>query len=168
MGVVPIVVGAIGALAAPAPDLLVSGDGRHLAVVDADGTPYILRERTGEYMQSLLSEASGFDGAPLLLASRPYAACSRDSCVALVGAAGAQRRLLATRSATRLDWTALTAACSDADIVVSDRRLPRGCMPRWLRLDRATLERTGGVAVYLDRARVDTVGERIGAHPWAM
>jgi competence protein ComEC len=168
LGVVPIVVGAIGALAAPAPDLLVSGDGRHLAVVDADGTPYILRERTGEYMQSLLSEASGFDGVPLLLASRPYAACSRDSCVALVGAAGAQRRLLATRSATRLDWTALTAACSDADIVVSDRRLPRGCMPRWLRLDRASLERTGGVAVYLDRGRVDTVGERVGAHPWAM
>ena len=41
------------------------------------------------------------------------------------------------------------------------------CTPRWLKLDRRTLERTGGVALYLGtRPRIDTVVGRIGAHPW--
>jgi competence protein ComEC len=41
-------------------------------------------------------------------------------------------------------------------------------MPKWLKLDRKALERTGGVAIYLgDRARVETVAERLGKHPWA-
>jgi len=52
---------------------------------------------------------------------------------------------------------------------VSDRRLPRGCSPRWLKLDRATLERSGGVAIYLgDEPRVVTVAERVGEHPWGV
>ena len=167
-GVVPVSVGFLGALAAPTPDLLISGDGRHLAVVERDGTPYILRERTGDYMQSLLSEASGFDGAPFPLAALSYTACSRDACAALAGPDGARRRVLATRSSARLDWAALTMACAEADIAVSDRRLPRGCAPRWLKLDRATLQRTGGVAIYLGSDRIDTVASRVGAHPWAM
>jgi competence protein ComEC len=166
--VAPVSAGFLGALAAPAPDLLISGDGRHLAIVERDGTPYILRERTGDYMQSLLSEASGFDGVPFPLAARSYTACSRDACVALTGPDGARRRVLATRSSARLDWTALTIACAEADIAVSDRRLPRGCTPRWLKLDRATLQSTGGVAIYLGSGRIDTVASRIGAHPWAM
>ena len=44
----------------------------------------------------------------------------------------------------------------------------RGCTPRWLKLDRAELERTGGVAIYLgDRPHVETVAERLAEHPWA-
>jgi competence protein ComEC len=75
--------------------------------------------------------------------------------------------VLATRSGQRIDWQALTAACASADIVVSDRWLPRGCNPRWLKLDRKALEATGGVAITLgDRPRVATVGERVGRHPW--
>jgi len=63
---------------------------------------------------------------------------------------------------------AIAGACSSADIAVSDRRLPRGCNPRWLKLDREALGRTGGVAIYLgDKPRVDTVADRTGAHPWA-
>jgi len=168
LAILPIAAGAFAGMAAPTPDLLVSGDGRHLAVVDADGTPYILRDRTGDYMQSLLSEASGFDGVPQALEARPYAACSRDACVARLMSEGGRWQILATRSPTRLDWASLTVACADADIAVSDRRLPRGCTPRWLKLDRSTLAKTGGAAVYLDAAQVDTVSARVGAHPWAM
>jgi competence protein ComEC len=167
LGLVPILIGAAGAALAPAPDLLITGDGRHLAIVD-DGVPLILRDRAGDYVRDLLSENAGFDGDPPRMEGRPFTSCSRDSCVALVRRGGRQWRLLATRSAQRIDWRTITAACAEADIVVSDRWLPRGCTPRWLKLDRDTLDRTGGVTVYLgDRPRVETVAERIGAHPWA-
>jgi competence protein ComEC len=166
LGAIPAFIGAIGAALAPAPALLVSGDGKHLAVVD-DGTPLILRDRAGDYIRSLLAEASGFDGDPESLASRPFSACSKDSCVALMRRGPAEWRLLATRSATRIDWTDFTTACAAADIVVADRRLPRGCTPRWLKLDAPALRRTGGVAIYLGKSpRADTVAERVGSHPW--
>ena len=75
---------------------------------------------------------------------------------------------LAIRSKHQIDWSALTGACADAEIVVADRRLPRSCTPRWLKLDRPMLERTGGIAIYLGKeSRVETVGERLGNHPWA-
>jgi competence protein ComEC len=81
--------------------------------------------------------------------------------------AGREWRLLATRSATQLDRTTMTGACAGADIVVADRRLPRGCTPHWLKLDRTALARTGGLAIYLGtEPRVDTVAQRVGAHPW--
>jgi competence protein ComEC len=167
IGALPVAVGAIAAALSPAPDLLVTGDGMHLALVDS-GTPLILRERAGDYVRGLIAEASGFDGDPGLLGSRPYSACSRDSCVALLRKGSAQWRLLATRSATQIDWTTITDACADADIAVSDRRLPRGCSPRWLKLDAPALRRTGGVAIYLGaEPRVDTVADRVGEHPWA-
>lgn len=76
--------------------------------------------------------------------------------------------LLATRSGYRIDWATLTRACAEADIVVSDRRLPRGCTPHWLKLDPQMLSSTGGVAIYLGaEPRIDSVAERVGAHPWA-
>ena len=160
-------VAAIAALAAPTPDLLVTGDGRHLVVVSPDGTPLLLRERAGDYVRDLFAEASAFNGEPRDLGTTPFSACSRDACVAVVDRGGSQWRLLATRSSNRIDWATITRACREADIVVSDRRLPRGCIPRWLKLDRESLARTGGVAIHLDPVRVETVAERVGAHPWA-
>lgn len=168
LGLVPLALGAVAAALAPAPDLLVTGDGRHLAVVDS-GTPLLLRDRAGDYVRSLFAEASGYDGDPDLLAGQPASDCSHDACVALLRKHSSEWRLLATRSGTRIDWTSITQACADADIVVSDRGLPRGCGPRWLKLDSFALRKTGGVAVYLDaRPSVDTVAKRVGAHPWAM
>ncbi len=167
LGLAPVAAGAFGAAMAPAPDLLVTGDGMHLAVVEK-GTPYILRERTGDYVRSLIAEASGFDGDPEDLGSRAYSDCSKDSCVALLRKGEGEWRLLATRSRTLIDWKMFTHACAEADIIVSDRRLPRGCVPRWLKLDSSMLRRTGGLAVYLGRRpRIDSVAERVGAHPWA-
>jgi hypothetical protein len=66
-------------------------------------------------------------------------------------------RLLATRTSTRIDWPALVKSCAEADIAVSDRRLSRGCNPRWLKLDRQELASTGGIAIYLG-ARPPPVG----------
>ena len=95
------------------------------------------------------------------------ARCGRDSCFMDLRRGGRSWRILATRSGQRIDWRALTRACAEADIVVSDRWLPRGCAPRWLKLDRKALEKTGGVAIYLGgEPWTATVADRVGRHPW--
>ena len=166
LGVASAALGALIAATSPGPDLLVTGDGKHLALVD-DGKPAILRDRAGDYMRDLIAEASGFDGDPGAIDARPFSDCTRDSCVARIRRGSHDWIVLATRSANRIDWETIARACAEADIAVSDRRLPRGCVPRWLKLDRAELSRTGGVAVFLaSKPRVDTVAERVGAHPW--
>ena len=139
LGLLPVAAGALAAWAAPTPDLLITGDGRHLVVVGDNGVPLLLRERAGDYVRQLLAEASGFDGDPQDLGTTDSSFCTRDSCIAAMKKGGKEWRLLAMRSATRIDWAQLTRACGEADIVVSDRRLPRGCAPRWLKLDAAAL-----------------------------
>ena len=167
-GFLPIAVGAAAAFASPTPDLLVTGDGRHLVVIDRAGTPMLLRDRAGNYIRDLLAEASGYDGDPPNLAEAPFGQCSRDSCVAAIRKGHAEWRLLATLSAVQINWDDFTKACAEADIVVTDRRLPRGCNPRWLKLDRTSLAQSGGVAVYLgDPPRIVTVSDRVGQHPWS-
>lgn len=166
LGLVPAIAGAIGAALAPAPDLLVTGDGMHLAVIQS-GKPMLLRDRAGDYVRQLIAEASGFDGDPEALYGQPLSDCSRDACVADVRKKGGKWRILATRSSVLIDWPTITRACAGADIVISSRRLPRTCTPRWLKLDATALSRTGGLAIYLGREpRVDSVAERLGQHPW--
>ncbi len=165
LGIAPLLFGASWALATPAPDLLVTGDGRHVAVRTAAGLA-LLRDRAGDYVRSTLAENGGLDGEPLLLADQPDARCSRDLCVTDIVSAGRRWRILATRSAYLVPTADLVAACRAADIVVSERGLPRTCSPRWLRLDRQTLQRTGGVAVTLGTGRVTTVLVPGDRHPW--
>lgn len=168
LGLVPIALGAVAAAVSPTPDLLVTGDGRHLALVDAEGTPLLLRERSGDFIRQIVAQASGFDDDPQNLASRPFTSCSRDSCVAVIDRGGRRWQILATRSSQSIEWATMIQACAQADIVVSERWLPRGCTTHWLKLDRGSLGRTGGVAIYLTQApRVTTVAERVGHHPWA-
>jgi competence protein ComEC len=165
--ILPLALGAAGAAAAPVPDLLVTGDGEHLAIVRADGMPVLLRTRSGEFVRSLMSEASAFDGDPGALEEQEFARCTRDACVADLVRDGRAWRLLAIRSRDRIEWESLTRACRDADIVVASRRLPRGCTPRWLKLDRASLGQSGGLALYLgDDPHVASVNARVGEHPW--
>jgi competence protein ComEC len=157
----------MGAATSPIPSLLVTGDGQHLALVREDGVPVMLRSRSGDFVRHLMSEASAYDGDPANLDEQRFARCSRDACIADIVEGGRAWRMLAIRSRNRIDWTDLTRACADADIVVADRMLPRGCTPRWLKLDRQALERTGGVAIYLvDEPLVDTVAARVAQHPW--
>ncbi|KQM28626.1 MULTISPECIES: ComEC/Rec2 family competence protein [unclassified Sphingomonas] len=164
-GVVPLIAGAVWALATPAPDLLVTGDGRHLALATDDGGMAILRDRAGDYVRSTLGEGGGVIGELPPLSEQPGARCSPDLCIARRRAGGRVWTILATRSGYAVPWAELVAACARADIVVSERRLPDKCIPRWLKLDRAVLARTGGVAVTLSTGRVTTV-RRGGRHPW--
>ena len=166
LGLVPALAGALWTLAPPPPDLLVTGDGRHLAVRTPDGGMALLRDRSGDYTQSLLAENGGVDDMLALLADQVFARCSRDLCIAAIDAGGRHWRIVATRSAYPVPRDALVKVCAEADIVVSERRLPTACAPRWLRLDRPFLERNGGVAVTFATGGVTTVASGQGRHPW--
>jgi competence protein ComEC len=161
-GVLPVLVGAGWALATPVPDLLVTGDGRHVAVRLEGGRLAMLRDRAGDYVRDMLAENGGVDGEPELLSDQAEARCNRDLCVTEIGG----HRIAATRSAYLMPIAEVTAMCRSVDVVISERRLPRTCTPRWLKLDRTVLARTGGVAIGLGDGRVTTVRRAGDRHPW--
>ena len=165
LGAVLLAIGALWALVTPAPDLLVTGDGRHVALRTSQGLA-LLRERAGDYTLSTLAENAGFDGEPLVIDDIAGSRCSRDACLAAWRSGAATVRILATRSLYQIPNDQLIAACADADIVISDRGLPKRCTPHWLKLDRRALARTGGVAVTLSTRHIATVRRAGDAHPW--
>ncbi|MDV3456643.1 ComEC/Rec2 family competence protein [Sphingomonas sp. HF-S4] len=165
IGAAPFAAGLAWALATPAPDLLVTGDGRHLAIRMSNGEMALLRDRAGDYTRSMLGENSGAEEDLALLSEAPDARCSPDLCLIDVRSGVRRWRVLATRSGYLVPWREMIDLCGKTDIVVSERRLPPGCTPRWLKLDREMLARTGGVAISFADARVRTV-RRGTAHPW--
>lgn len=166
-GLAPFAAGALWAVATPAPDLLVTGDGRHLALRTAPGRLVLLRDRAGDYVRDMLGETAGTKNDLTALADAPGARCSADLCRATLYRDGRAWQILATRSGRLVAWRDMIRACAAADIVVADRRLPRACTPRWLKADRFHLGRTGGLAITLsDPPRVATVADRVGRHPW--
>ena len=169
-GFAPIAVGALWALSTPPPDLIVTGDGRHVVLRTAGGQLALLRPRAGDYVRDLLAEASGAEPDFLDLDSLPSAACSTDLCAVNLDRAGRRWRILITRTRDRPDWADMVRACAGADIVIADRFLPRACQPRWIKADAAFLRQNGGLAFRLDGAepQVVTVAEREGQHPWAL
>lgn len=167
LGLAPVAAGAIWALATPAPDLIVTGEGRHLVLRDDAGRLALLRPRAGDYVRDTLAELSGAEPDFVEMEALPAAACSADLCAAWIDRGGRRWRILATRSRHFVNWREMSRACAGADIVVSDRLLPRGCRPRWLRADRALLRRTGGLAIRFGaEPEVTTVAAAGGAHPW--
>ncbi|MEI9850683.1 MAG: ComEC/Rec2 family competence protein [Sphingomonas sp.] len=166
LGAAPLAIGLGWALATPAPDLLVTGDGRHLAIRVAGGRMALLRDRAGDYVRDMLGENGGVDDALVALAEQPGASCSPDLCLIDFRSGARHWRVAATRSAYLLRREDMAALCRSADVVVSDRRLPRGCTPGWLRLDRDSLARSGGVAINFATGRVRTVAGAAGRHPW--
>ncbi len=166
LGLVSFAAGACWALATPPPDVLITGDGMHLAVRGDDGRLATLRSRAGDYVRSVMSERFGDPGDLDDLDTLAGAACSDDVCRIDLNRGGRAWRLVATRSRYALPGVSFRGECAAADIVVSDRRLPPWCRPRWLKADRNFLARTGGLAVTLARPKVETVAESEGAHPW--
>ncbi|WP_414714473.1 ComEC/Rec2 family competence protein [Sphingomonas sp.] len=166
-GLVPAATGAAWALATPMPDLLVTGDGRHLALRTAGGEIALLRDRAGDYVRDMLAENGGVDAELPALAEQQEARCSPDLCLIDVEREGRRWRIAATRSGYLVPWREMMAVCRSADIVVADRRLPPGCQPKWVKLDRAMLARTGGVAITLGTPpQVRTVRRAGARHPW--
>jgi competence protein ComEC len=145
--------------------MLVTGDGRHVAVRTDKGMA-LLRERAGDYVRDTLSESAGYDGELAALADLPGARCSQDLCALRMASGGRQWWLLFTRSDMLIERRTFARDCAAADIVVSDRALPRWCRPRWLKIDRRLLARTGGLSIALASGTIRTVRQPGDAHPW--
>jgi competence protein ComEC len=164
-GAIPFAIGMVWALLTPPPDLLITGDGQHLAVRTPDGALHLLRSRAKDYVREQFAEGSGVQTTALDLDALPGAICSRDVCVASLRRGGRDWHLVATRTPYMLDIAQFKEVCAWADIAVSDRRLPRTCSPRWLKLDAPQLRQTGGIAIALARGAVRTVHVN-DHHPW--
>lgn len=167
LAALPVLLLAIAAMAsAPAPDLVVTGDGRHVAARDASGRVSLLRDRVGDYVRDMIAESVASDLDLLPLRDRADARCSRDLCVWQIGEDDRQYSVMATTSGYYVDALELIRACERVDIVIADRGLPKSCSPRWLKADRYALARSGGLAVYLDPPRVRTTFDAGDRHPW--
>lgn len=134
------------ALAASPPDLLVTGDGRNAALRLSGDRLGFIRPRTGDFLRDVWGDALAADGDVDLI-DLPGTACSRDACVARFARGGRDWRLLITLSRDYIDRPRFEAECARADIIVSDRRLPRWCQPRRQKFDRSALVDSGAVAI---------------------
>lgn len=168
-GFAPILLAACLTIASPPPDLLITGDGRQVAVLErSNGASRLrlLRDGRSTFLPEILQEVLGADHIVGEIALARTARCNTDFCVMDLGQGSARHSLLISRGRFAVPERALAAACERVDIVVSDRWLPRSCAPRWFRADRRMLERSGGLAVYLKNRRIESVAQTQGAHPW--
>jgi competence protein ComEC len=166
LGLVPVAMASLSLAFLRPPDVLVSGDGRHVGITGTGPELLVLRGGRSDFARENLSELAGMDGSVRLLADWPGARCSRDFCAVTLRRGGRDWRLLVGRSRDRVEERALAAACDRADVVISDRWLPRSCRPALLKADRRLLSRSGGLAIDLERGRVETVAEAQGQHGW--
>lgn len=163
----PLTVATIAMLSAQRPDMLLTGDGQHLAVVYGDGQMALLRPRAGEYARSILGETAAIGEDAMALDDMPGAVCNPDGCSFALQKGGRHWRILALRSGYKIPSMEMAAACRRSDIVVSSRWLPWSCKPRWLKADATLLEQTGGLAFYLSDAQISSVAEENAHHPWS-
>lgn len=165
-GLVPVLVAATSLALLRPPDVLVSGDGRHIGIADGKGGLLVLREARSDFARDNLTELSGMSGELHLLEDWPGARCGRDFCAVEIVRGGRTWHLLLGRGRDRVPERELAAACDRADLVVSDRWLPRSCHPSMLKADRHMLSQTGGLAIDLEAQRVTTVAQTQGEHGW--
>lgn len=171
LGLLPVLLGAASLATLRAPDVLISGDGRHVGITGESGDALlVLREGRaggkGSFANENLTELAGMRGEVRALADWPGARCSREFCALELRRAGRDWRLLIARGQDRVEERNLAAACERADVVVADRWLPRSCRPAVLKADRALLSRTGGLALDLENGRLRSVAQGQGEHGW--
>ncbi len=165
-GLLPCLIGLVGIITAPYPDILVTGDGKHLAIVEPGRKLALLRPLAGEYVRNTLLENAGIAGDPIAIEDWPGTNCSPDSCVIVLRRGGRDWTVLAIRTRYSIPAMELAAACRRVDIVVSERWLPYTCKPRWIKADRNMLEQSGGLAFYLKDGRIANVAEQNPNAPW--
>jgi len=166
-GLVPALLGLILLSQVRAPDLLVSGDGRHVGITGSGkGELLVLRQSRSDYTRDNLTETAGMNGETRLLDDLQGARCNRDFCAVLLDRGGRKWEVLIARGNDYVAERDLAAACERADIVIAPRWLPYSCRPRWLKADRSLLDRTGGLTVDLSDGTIRTVAEDQGGHGW--
>ncbi len=167
-GLVPVSVGVVWALLTPPPDVLVTGDGKHMVVRTDDGKVAILRDRAHDYVRTQLGAREGFAGTLAPLDESHGAVCNDDLCRVDVMRGGQKWTIVATRSPYNLPWAQFVSLCAAVDVVVSDRKLPAACQPRWIKADKWMLRANGGLALNLLAHSVQTTKTANDEHPWVI
>ncbi len=165
-GCAPLALATVLLLATPVPDILITGDGRHVGIAGEGNRLLILRDSRSDFTRETLQEMAGLDGDVLRLDQWHGAQCTPDFCAVTLTRDGRDWHLLLARSHDQVSERELSAACALSDIVVADRSLPFSCHPRWLKADRRTLRSSGGLAINLAAMRVHSVAEMQGEHGW--
>ncbi len=163
LAVIPLLAGLAVATTGVRPDLLVSSDGRAVAARGPDGRLAVVAgDRSAYTVRAWL--AADADPRDAKAAAAPPAHCDDLGCVLPLGA-GDLTVAVVTRP------VALIEDCRRATVVVAPVPRPAGCLGPRLYVDRATLARTGALAVTLDTAAPDGLGDPAAAgtsgRPWS-
>lgn len=127
----------------------------------------MLRDSRSDFTRDNFKELAGVEAEPVPLAQWPHAECNTDFCALTIHRADRDWRLLLSRSHYVVDAAVLAAACAKADIVVSDRWLPRTCLPKEIKADGRMLAQTGGSSiVFGSPLRIATLAAGEGEHGW--
>jgi competence protein ComEC len=147
------------------PDLLVSEDGKLVAVKDDSGEMLFSSGRAARFDGGIwLRRAGQKDRAPW--PRDGYGADGRLACDALGCIYRAEGQIIS------IAWKpgALIEDCHVADLVVSTEPVRRACPSAKRVIDRFDLWRDGGHAVWIERdgVRIQSVREARGARPWVV
>lgn len=163
LGLAPIAAGYLSLALTRPPDLLVSGDGRLVAVRDGDGT-YLPSTPHGDHFveETWTRHAATSLGAPWPAVGEAAGGSLR------CDAAGCVYTARGRRVALIRDGGALAEDCSISDLVVSPVAAHRACRGTRI-IDRIDTWRRGGHAVWLDgnHVRVETVRDWQGDRLWS-
>jgi len=166
------VVGIVGGLASTAwvtaPDVIVDGDGRLMAVRGADGALALSSRRLGRFEAETWLRRAGQDGAP---GAWPAAGGGEGAGGALAcDAVGCVYRAKGHVVALARDEGALAEDCRIADVVVATVPVRRPCPSARVVIDRFDLWREGAHAVWLsgDGVRAESVNGVRGVRPWVV
>lgn len=173
VGIAPIVAGLMSMLLVGAPDILVAGDARLMAVRGPDGLVLLADKGASKIAietwlrragQSRVDQPRGGKGPDPAAASfdSPSAAldCDAQACIYRRNGYGV---------ALVRDDSAVVEECARAEIVVSLVPIRRGCRAAAIVIDRFALWRHGAHAIWLERGtpvRVESVAAERGTRPW--
>ncbi|MBP6770726.1 MAG: ComEC/Rec2 family competence protein, partial [Reyranella sp.] len=147
----------------PAPDLLMSEDGRVLGLRDERGVVHVASARVDRYVIDTWARRQGKEGA------RRWTVSAEDQASGLGCSTGLCRwRKGPWRIALVSDEKRLAEACGSADIVLSTVDAQARCRGPRLVIDRRDAWRDGAHALWLDDlgVRRETANARRGDRPW--
>ena len=147
----------------PAPDLLMSDDGRVLGLRDDKGVVHVASSRTDRFVADTWARRSGQEGAKRWLASADQEAAGLGCRTGLC-----RWRKGPWRIALVSDDRRLAEACANADVVLSTVDALSRCRGPRLVIDRRDAWREGAQALWLDEqdVRRETANARRGDRPW--
>lgn len=165
LGAAPVVAGLLSVLILSPPDVLVSGDGRLMAVRGADGGLLVSSTRTAAFTAEGWLRRVADDAAE----SWPGEGATADGRLACDGL-GCLYRVNGHVVALATRATALEEDCGIADVVVSLEPVRRPCPSAGIVIDRFDLWRHGAHALWLapGEVEVQSVGETRGDRPWVV